>query len=346
MLIDDSVRMDELVRPTSLGPLLVEATGHKAWIDFKSELIVGGKSNLTFQLTSTAGQLILRRPPSGELLPSAHDMVREVNVQRALARTDVPVPTVVLLVTDSDVLGVPFYVMEKVEGHVIRTVLPTGFAMTTADKESLTRMIAETLSSLHRINPTDIGLAGFGRPNGFVSRQVQRWSKQWDLSKSVEIAALDELASRLTKIVPVAQSISVIHGDFRIDNCIFSTSEPTKISAILDWELSSIGDPLIDLGLARLYWRGPHDRELGLVPCVTTEPGFPNRDEFTEHYARSTGFSLEELAFYDAFACFKFAVITQGVFVRALHGDMAGQDFGKLTGEVAALADEGLAYLE
>ena len=335
----------ELVRPDSVGPALVEATGDERWLTFHVQLIAGGKSNLTFELTSAAGSLIFRRPPTGTLLPSAHNMAREARVQRALASTSVPVPEIVLLDAEGELLGVPFYVMKKADGHVIRGELPHGYAMSIGDKRALAITLAETLATLHRVEPDHVGLADFGRPEGFVVRQLRRWGEQWERTKTVDIDVLEELASRLAKQVPTPSKVSILHGDYRIDNCVFSMDGPSSIEAILDWEMSSLGDPLVDLGMMRYYWRSPEERAVELVPSVTRDPAFPTRDFLAEQYAVFADVDLDDLSFYDAFARFKFAIITQGVLVRSKNGNMAGQVFGNLEDEVRAIATEGLDIL-
>jgi len=166
----------DLVRPDRLGPVLADATGDGRWRSLDATLIAGGKSNLTFELTSAAGALILRRPPSGELLPSAHDMGREARIQRALEATSVPVPKIVLAEPDADLLGVPFYVMEKVPGHIIRDELPDGYAQTPAEKLALTDALVDVLADLHAVDPEAIGLGDYGRPHGYLERQLRRWN--------------------------------------------------------------------------------------------------------------------------------------------------------------------------
>jgi aminoglycoside phosphotransferase (APT) family kinase protein len=332
----------DLIPQEAVGRVLAGATGDEQWLAFDAKLIAGGKSNLTFELASSAGSLILRRPPTGILLPSAHDMVREVRIQRALAPTQVPVPKIVLLEATGDVIGVPFYVMKKVEGYIIRDTLPPGFAESVADKEALAGSLIDALAELHAIDPSAVGLTDFGRPENFLARQIRRWSDQWELTKTFEVPALSELALRLIRRVPRAQRTSIVHGDYRLDNSVYSHTDPGQIEAILDWELSSLGDPLVDLGLSRFYWRTAGERTIALVPQPMSAPNFPTRDFLAERYAVSTGLDLSELAFYDAFARFKFAVITQGVLVRSDLGNMAGQNFGRLEDEVRAIAAEGL----
>jgi aminoglycoside phosphotransferase (APT) family kinase protein len=330
----------ELLPLRVLGPALVRATGDDRWADPAAALISGGKSNLTFTLSGPAGELILRRPPTGTLLPSAHDMVREARVQVALAST--PVPTAaIMLVDNGELLGFPFYVMEKVPGHVIRGDLPAGYAITADER----RAIGDTLAALHAVDHEAVGLADYGRPSGFMSRQVRRWTGQWESSRSHEVAEIDELAARLAATVPAQQRATVVHGDYRLDNVVLDPTAPGRIAAVLDWELSTLGDPLSDLGLLLLFWREAGEPELSLIPGVSHLPGFPRREELLARYGDRASVDLTDMDWYLAFAHFKFAVIAQGVSARSRAGAMGGQDFGDLDEEILGLAQRGLALL-
>lgn len=340
------MNINELTTPALLGPALVQATGDDRWASFDAHLIAGGKSNLTFEITSAAGSLVLRRPPSGKLLPSAHDMNREARVQRALAGTEVPVAPVVLLDPEGKLLGVPSYVMGKVDGLVIRESLPEGYAATEAERIGLGHAMVDTLVTLHSIDPDDVGLADFGRPDGFVQRQIRRWSGQWDKSKTHDVDELDKLGALLTERLPSTQRTSIVHGDYKIDNCILDADDPTQIVALLDWEMSTLGDPMTDLGMMLFYWREPSQDQHNLIPTVTDQPGFPSRQHLAERYAAATGVTLEEIDYYRAFANFKFAIIAQGVSARAASGAMAGQDFGNLDPLVLDCARTGLELLK
>ncbi|HEY9563349.1 MAG TPA: phosphotransferase family protein [Nocardioides sp.] len=334
----------DLVKLDRLGPALVEATGDDAWREVTAELISGGKSNLTFTLSSAAGELILRRPPTGKLLPSAHDMGREARVQAGLAGTDVPVAKIVLH-DGGELIGIQCYVMEKVPGHVIRGELPRGYATTDSEREQMAFTFVDTLAALHAVDQDAVGLGDYGRPAGFMERQVRRWTGQWEASRTHEVAEIDELARRLTKGVPGQERSTIVHGDYRTDNVVYAPNDPARINAVLDWELSTLGDPLTDLGLLMLFWRSAADGPLSLIPGITHLPGFPDRDAMLERYAATSGADLSDMGYYQAFAHFKFAVIAQGVSARSAAGDMGGQVFGNLDDEIVALAQSGLEHI-
>lgn len=338
------MQITELVDVDRLTPALVAATGDERWHGATLELISGGKSNLTFFVRSDAGELVLRRPPTGELLPSAHDMVREARVQTGLAGTAVPVAPIVL-VDSGDLLGVPCYVMQRVEGHVIRDVLPAGYADDAAGRTAIAHGFVDTLADLHAVDVEAAGLGDYGRPAGFAARQVRRWSGQWEASRTHAVPELDELATRLAASVPEQQRSTLVHGDYRLDNVVLSPEVTGRVDAVLDWELSTLGDPMTDVALLDLFWAGPEDRPISLIPGVSHLPGFPTREEMLNRYALRAGVDLDDLGWYRAFAHFKFAVITQGVSVRSKAGDMAGQDFGDLDAEVLHLGRTGLTFL-
>ncbi|TDQ01425.1 phosphotransferase family protein [Labedaea rhizosphaerae] len=329
----------ELVRPAELGRLLAAATGEPRWRELSASLISGGKSNLTFELTSPAGALVLRRPPTGDLPSGAHDMGREVAVQRALAPTAVPVARIVLWHPEPEPLGVPFYVMEKVAGHVIRGELPPSYADTPAQRVAMSDALVDVLVGLHALDPVAVGLGDLGRPAGFMARQVDRWGKR---GRAPSITAL---GAALAERIPQSPPPSVIHGDLRLDNCITDPDDPGRIAAVLDWELATVGDPLTDLGLLLFYWREPGEPQSDLVPTVTALPGFPGREHLVERYATRSGRDPGDIAFYRAFAHLKFAVIAEGIAARVASGAMAGQDFGALDGEAVRIAEAGLDLL-
>ena len=331
----------DLTHLDSLAPMLVEVTADERWLGVEARLITGGKSNLTFELSSAAGQLILRRPPSGTLLATAHDMRREARVQRALFPTAVPVPEIVMFDAGT-AFGVPFYVMNKVQGHVITDRLPAGLASGPEDLESMGNALVDVLADLHGVDPAEVGLGDFGRPEGFLERQVRRWRRQWDTTAEQTVPVVDALAERLAGTVPTSPAATIVHGDYRLDNCIVAVDDPARIAAVLDWEMSTVGDPLTDLGMLLFYWAEPGEDRHSLTPTITATPGFPSRAAVAERWSERTGIGLDDLDFYQAFAHFKFAVIAQGVSARVKAGSMGGQDFGDLSAEVAGIAEAGL----
>jgi aminoglycoside phosphotransferase (APT) family kinase protein len=335
---------ENLTRLDLVGPALARALGDPGWERLEASLVSGGKSNLTFELTSDAGEAVLRRPPDGPLLPRAHDMGREARVQRALAATPVPVPAI-LLQDAGELIGVPFYVMEKVDGYVIRDTLPAGWAETAQERHAIADVLVDTLADLHAVDPDEVGLSGFGRPVGLGERQLRRWSEQWERSKSRDVPAVEELGRRLRADPPKGAGGAIVHGDFRIDNCLLARDMPPAVQAVLDWELATLGEPLADLGLFLFYWREPGETKPVLTPAPTMLAGFPPRAYLAERYAKRTGTDLSYLPAWIALAHFKAAAIAQGIAARVQAGSMAGQEFGDIDGEVDRIAADGLALL-
>lgn len=337
---------DDLVNLPVLGPVLAHATDQPAWGELTAELVAGGKSNLTYRLHCAAGDLVLRRPPSGNVLPTAHDMAREVRVQRALAGTSIPVPRIVYFDEQGTTLGYRGYVMSRVEGHIIRDRMPTGYASGPADRHRLGLALVRTLADLHQVDYRQVGLAEHGRPEGFMTRQIGRWGKQWDATADQPVPAVEELRSQLSADIPEQQRATIVHGDFRIDNVVMDPVDPGTVAAVLDWEMSTLGDPLSDLGMFLFYWVDAGEAQSALTPSVTDQPGFPTREQLRAEYAQHSGLDLSRLAFYEAFSCFKAAVIAQGIDARVKAGVMGGQDFGDLSSAVRLCAERGLTTLQ
>ena len=285
--------------PDVVGPYLAEALGDQRWRQVRVELIAAGMSNLTYVVTPDGGSaddaVVLRRPPTGAVLATAHDMVREHRVVSALAGTPVPVPRTLHLCTDPAVLGAPFYVMERVVGVHVTDHLPAGYADEPAQRRAVADGLVDVLADLHDVDPAAVGLADFGRPEGFLERQVRRWTTQWDATRDTDRPAMDALAARLAATVPPSRRSGIVHGDFRLDNCLLDPQAPGRVRAVLDWEMSTLGDPLTDLGLLFVYWpQAGEDRPVQLSP-VTTLPGFPTRAELAGRYADRTGADLGAL---------------------------------------------------
>ncbi|AXI76751.1 phosphotransferase family protein [Peterkaempfera bronchialis] len=293
-----------------------------------ARLIAGGKSNLTYTVTDGTSRWVLRRPPLGHVLATAHDMAREYRVISALADTAVPVPATYLLCEDPDVLGAPFYLMEEVHGTVYRTAEQT--AGLGADRaRTISARLVDVLAELHAVDPAEVGLADFGRPDGFMARQVERWRRQFEASRSREIKGMDELYGRLRGSVPEAQRVAVVHGDYRLDNAILDPDD--RVTAVLDWEMATLGDPLADLGLMRVYWEISRDLPQNPVSsAVSADAGFPAMAELVARYAERSGLDTSPLPWYTAFARYKLAIIAEGIHYRYTQGKTVGGGFSHL----------------
>jgi aminoglycoside phosphotransferase (APT) family kinase protein len=331
--------------PAVVGPLLAEALHDARWETCDVALIAGGKSNLTYRVASDAGEVVLRRPPLGHILPTAHDMVREHRVQSALEPTPLPVARMLHLGSADGPLGVDFYVMERVVGHICRNRLPAGYADAPGERAAIAGALIDTLADLHRIDPVRVGLAGFGRPAGFMARQLRRWSEQWKRSRTSALPELDALRDALARRLPQQRAETIVHGDYRLDNTILHPTAPGRILAVLDWEMSTLGDPLADLGTFLAYWAADDDPDelvaARIMAPVTAAAGFPSRAEIVERYAARTGFDVADVEWYQAFSYFKLAVICQGIAARAAGGAMLGSGFGEAQRLVAPLVAAG-----
>jgi aminoglycoside phosphotransferase (APT) family kinase protein len=307
-----------------------------------AELIAGGRSNLTYYLTDGATRWVLRRPPLGHVLRTAHDMGREFRVLSALTDTAVPVPVTVHLCTDPDPLGAPFYLMEQVPGVVLRSRAQCeelGAEGTTA----VVHRLVDVLAELHGVDPASVGLGDFGRPEGYLTRQVSRWRKQLDSSRSREVEGIDELHDKLAASVPQSQRYTLLHGDYRLDNALVDLAGP-EIAAVLDWEMATLGDPLADVGLFVVYTSDRRGDDI-ITGDVTSAPGFPPTDALVARYAERTGIDVSTLDWYVGLACFKLAVVLEGIHYRFTHGQTVGEGFDQIGNRVPHLVSEGLAAL-
>ncbi|HMA47500.1 MAG TPA: phosphotransferase family protein [Frankiaceae bacterium] len=331
--------------PAAVGPYLARVLGDPAWASCTVALISGGKSNLTYLVTSPAGEVVLRRPPLAGGLPTAHDMVREHTVLAALWDTPVPVPRVRHLCRDESVLGVPFYVMDRARGHVIREELPPGYADTPAQRVAIADGLVDVLVEIHRVGVAG-RLDGYGPPEGYLARQVRRWTRQWEASREDDLPLLDRLAADLTACLPEQRETTLVHGDYRLDNTVLDPATPGRVLAVLDWELSTLGDPLADVGLLCVYWAaGRAGSSPPLVPGVTGLPGFPGRGEVVARYARRSGRDVSALPWYVAFGSFKLAVVAAGIAARHRVGGTVGEGFDTAAAAVSPLVDSGLRVL-
>ncbi len=290
---------------------------------FQFTQIVGGRSNLTFTVTDAAGtKYVLRRPPTGAVLATAHDMAREHKIISAVGKTDVPVPPALGLCTDDAVNGAPFYVMGFVDGVVLDSA-DKGASMAPDLRRSAGLHLIDVLADLHAVDVDAVGLGDLAKREGYVERQVKRWSAQWQNSKTRDLPAVDEVAERLAARMPVQQGVSIAHGDFRFGNVLTDTSRG-RITAVLDWELCTLGDPLADVGYVGVYWADPGTHQTRPNDPTGIE-GFPTYAELLERYATRTGRDLSEIDYYIAFGSWRLAVISEGVYARYLHGAMGDQ---------------------
>ncbi|WP_328934619.1 MULTISPECIES: phosphotransferase family protein [unclassified Streptomyces] len=305
-------------------------------------LIEGGRSNLTYAVTDGTAKWVVRRPPLGHVLATAHDMKREHRVISALHPTSVPVPRPILLCEDDEVLGAPFYVMEFVEGTPYRTageLLPLGPERT----RGAVLELVDTLVELHAVDPAEVGLADFGRPEGFLDRQLRRWGKQLDASRNRDLAGVEELHAALGHRLPTSPAPAVVHGDYRLDNVLIG--EDDKIKAILDWEMSTLGDPLTDLGLLVMYSM-PLDLPNSPISTTASAPGHPTPAELIERYAARSGRDVSAVSWYTAFAWFKLAVILEGIHYRYTLGQTVGPGFDRIGELVPVFIEHGLTTLQ
>jgi aminoglycoside phosphotransferase (APT) family kinase protein len=307
-----------------------------------------GQSNLTFRVEDVAGHVVVvRRPPLGERLASAHDMSREYRILSCLAPAGAPVPRPFGFCDDPSVADAPFYAMEHVDGIVLNRV-DAAERLTTAERRLAARSMASTLAGLHGFDIAAVGLGDFRRPESLAGRQLRRWTKQWHASKTRELPLIDELAHQFAERMPEEREQVLVHGDYHLNNAIFGLDGTVR--AILDWELCTVGDPLADVGLMVAYWNelGRHatrDDALFREP-VTVLPGFPDASELALDYASASGRDLGELGFWVAFAYWKVAVIVEGVYRRWLNDPTNGSDAGGLRPAVDRLAALALAAME
>ncbi len=319
--------------------------------DLSGELITGGKSNLTYDVTDGSSHWIVRRPPLGHVQATAHDMGREFTAMSALAETDVPVPRMFARCADPDVLGAPFYVMERVDGVAMRraTELEARGPERTA---AITEDLVDVLARLHAVDPDEVGLSEFGRPVGFLERQVRRWGQQLEGSKTKERPAAEELHRRLTQAAPAvggdSSALGIVHGDYRLDNCLVGADD--RIHAVVDWEMATLGDTRTDLALLLVYETLGRSDAGELVSDVATADGYPDNAGQLAAYAaasgREPGDMAGEMHWHMALAYFKLAVILEGIHYRYLKGQTVGQGFERIGEGFDLIVGAGLAELD
>jgi aminoglycoside phosphotransferase (APT) family kinase protein len=292
-------------------------------------LISGGRSNLTYRVRAGDRVMALRRPPLGHVIATAHDMRREFRVLSALADTAVPVPRPLALCEDPAVNELPFYVMEFCDGVVLQDRVPPGFLRGPDDGRRISQALVDTLALLHGVDYRAAGLADFGRPDGYLARQVERWSKQWQANRTAELPAIEELLARLARALPASPPATIVHGDYRLGNMALDRRDPGRVVAIFDWEMATLGDPLADLGYTLIYWVEAGEQAAGGVEAtaVSAQPGFFTRAELTEAYAKASGRDVSCIDFYQVLALTKLAVISEGIYKRFQLGKTVGAGF-------------------
>jgi aminoglycoside phosphotransferase (APT) family kinase protein len=335
------------------APQGIDRAGVEAWfgehvptaaLPLAFERISGGHSNLTYGVADAAGsRWALRRPPLGKRLGSAHDMGREFRVVSSLAATPVPVAPVVGFCEDESVNEAHFYVMEFVEGPILRGLAEAGAFPDEADRRAIGERVVDTLVEIHAVDPDAVGLGELGRKEDYVARQLHRWQGQWEKSKTRELPAIDAVHERLAARIPEQGPATIVHGDYRLDNMILTPGG--EVAAVVDWELCTLGDPLADIGLLMVYWPEAGDESLALGQPATLAPGFPNREELRARYAERSGRDLSQLDFFVALGYWKLAIILEGVYARYAAGQYGKVDpgieaFARLVERLADAADE------
>jgi aminoglycoside phosphotransferase (APT) family kinase protein len=335
------------------APEGIDRSGVEAWFEANVpgvtlplgfERISGGRSNLTYSVSDARGRRwALRRPPLGKGLTSAHDVGREHRVMSALAPTDVPVPPTIGMCDDESVNGAPFFVMDFVDGPVLRTQREAVESFERRKRYAIGERVADTLVSIHSIDPDVVGIGDLGKKQDYVARQLHRWHGQWEKSKTRDVPLIDDVHARLSARIPEQGPATIVHGDYRLDNMILSPKG--EVAAVVDWELCTLGDPLADVGMLLVYWGEPGDELVPLVDAPTTAPGFPSRDDVRARYAELSGRDLSEVAFYIALGYWKLGIILQGIIARVAagqygKGDDASYETAELVVRLAEAADE------
>jgi aminoglycoside phosphotransferase (APT) family kinase protein len=318
------------------------------------EQFPGGHSNLTYLIRLGGSEFVLRRPPFGPVPPTAHDMPREYRLLAAIHPAFHLAPRPYLLCEDTSVIGVPFYLMERRRGLVIRREMPSGVEDTPELRRRLSTAMIDTLAALHTVDIYSSGLDRIGKPVGFVTRQVRGWAERWQRSKTSELPELDNVVEWLNARIPpepepeASRPATLVHNDFKLDNVMVDARDPSRLVAILDWEMCTVGDPLVDLGIALCYWAQKDDPEARResISAVTTGTGWMTREELAARYAEKTGRDVSGIAFYEIFALFKLAVVLQQIYYRFVKGQTHDARFKDFDQRVSGLARAAWALAE
>jgi aminoglycoside phosphotransferase (APT) family kinase protein len=311
------------------------------------EQFPGGHSNLTYLLRFGTREFVLRRPPVGPVAPTAHDMPREFRLLAAIHPLFTLAPEAILLCEDTAVIGVPFYLMERRTGLIVRNRIPPEIGDDPSRRRRVSEAVVDTLVALHAVDIYSSGLVQIGKPAGFVARQVRGWADRWQGSKTGEVLEMDQVISWLVDHLPVEADTgaTIVHNDFKLDNVMLDRDNPARVVAVLDWEMGTVGDPLIDLGLLLCYWtmQNGEENQHSSLRSVTTRPGWLTREEIIERYAAQTGRDLSAIVWYETFARFKVAVVIQQIYFRFVRGQTSDERFRGLDRLVLELARAALA---
>jgi len=304
----------------------------------------GGHANLSYLLRFGDREFVLRRPPLGPIAPSSHDMAREHRVLKAIPDAFPLAPRSYVLCEDPGIIGAQFHVMERRPGIVIRTELPAEFLGRPALNRAIGEMLTDVLADLHRVDPAAVGLADLGRPEGFVRRQLEGWTRRWHAAKDRELDSIDRVIAWLSASPPDSPTVTLLHNDYKLDNMIVDAADPSRPTAVLDWDMCTRGDPLMDLGYLLNFWVEADDDpswfEAAAMP--TWHPGFPTRGQAIARYGERTGFDLERVRWYQVFGTYKLAVVLQQIYIRFVRGQTQDDRFAEFDRRVAALADKAL----
>lgn len=339
------VRENEELNLDTLGAYLSQHLPHEEGARVELEQFPGGHSNLTYLIRFGGEDYVLRRPPMGPVAPTAHDMPREYKLLTAIHPYFQLAPKPVLLCEDSTVIGAPFYLMERRRGIIVRHRLPPEIGGDTQMRRRLSEAVVDTLVSLHAVDIRESGIIQIGKPAGFVARQVTGWAQRWHRSQTSEVPEMEEVIRWLIDRIPAETfvenaSATLVHNDYKLDNVMLDAQDPARVVAVLDWEMCTVGDPLVDVGLFLCYWTLKDEEEADgkSLGIVTHGPGWLGREELIELYATKTGRDLSRIKFYETFALFKVAVILQQIFFRFVRGQTHDERFRNFDRRVLGLA--------
>ena len=313
----------------------------------------GGHSNLTYclrvgRLRAGQREYVLRRPPLGPVPPKAHDMSREFRVLSRVAPRFPPAPRVYVLCEDESVIGAPFFVMERRRGLIVRRDVPRELGVTDSYASRVSEAFIDCLAELHSIDIRRHGLDSLGRPDGFLERQVRGWSGRWDRARTTDLPEMTRLAGWLAARLPKSLPATVVHNDYKLDNLMLDPADPSRVNAVLDWEMTSVGDPLVDLGIVLCYWPEAGDPPMRreAISAVTTQPGWFSRGQLLERYASATGRDLTGITYYEVFGLYKLAVVLQQIYYRYHVGQTSDPRFADFDQRVRGLAEAAVLAME